>query len=225
MGHPQNGIIVQANTWNGLVRIQLFPNGNFVGWLADEVGDNAVKFCEGNVDYTIHGQHVVKDADGNGLSIQDVKPLSPVMTTGNRMEDATAKHGGRATKRAAATAQTGQAATGMKARTTSTGRVTTTTAAPTATPSQARRPAPQASKPVSAFDWKQFSEGDRVRLVSNPDGSSPALPGETGTVERIKGKTPVGPQLHIIWDNAPAGTVYPNLGDIIESVVQQRKVS
>lgn len=224
VGHDE--ITLQGQTWKGCVRVWLDDEGNFEVYVADQDGENGLKLIEGNVN-----TRTAADSQGNPFQaapLQDRLDPIVVKNRGKAYAQGGGKKAAAAPTQAPAPARSPAAAAQAPppARAKPQAQTKKTAASPTPMPSQKSRPAGKPSGRVAAapgasgpgFNVADFKVGDKVALARIGSSAMRAVVGEEGIIEKIRVKSPIGPQVLIEWESAGAGTVYPDQGDVIAKV-------
>lgn len=224
VGHDE--LTAQVQTWKGCVRIWMDEDGNFEVYVADQEGENGLKLIEGNAN-----TRTATDSQGNPFQAAPLQDKLDPIVVKNRGKAYAQKGGAKGGQTPAAPARSAAAAQAAPAprKAAPQPKPTRTQAPATPMPSQKKRAPGKPSGRATAqpagsapqgpgFHVSDFAVGDRVMLAKVGSSAMRAIVGEEGKVEKIRVKSPIGPQVLIEWDTAGAGTVYPDQGDVITKV-------
>lgn len=218
VGHDE--MTAQVQTWKGVVRLWMDADGNFEVYVADQEGENGLKLIEGNAN-----TRTATDSQGNSFQAAPLQDKLDPIVVKNRGKAYTQKAAGApapAPSRSPAAAAAAPPPTRAKPQ----AQTKQTKAPAQKMPSQqpkSRAAGPPTGRVAAAppsttgpgFNVSDFSVGDKVMLAKVGSSAMRAVVGEEGVIEKIRVKSPIGPQVLIEWENAGAGTVYPDQGDVI----------
>lgn len=193
----------QVQTWKGMVRVWSNKDGEFEVYVADNEGENGMLLIQGNMN-----TRQATDADKEPFTAAELATTLDPIPVKNRGKGYTQKSG--ITPAPVPQTVGTLRKPNIKRQVASTGPM----------PSQQTKAQQQRTAARLAFKVEDFSVGDTVKLVEDPQGNLVAYGigiGTEGFIETIKVKSALGPQVMVNFGPQGAAPIFPKLGDKIEA--------